>query len=311
MESGQGIDPFIRWFYICGLSCYPSFDAFLTAKNRRIRFVNYIPTGILFLLTVFTSIGTCMCKYLYDPQILPSTSSLFINTLTAMVTVLVCSIQMVFLLPYFAGIFSQIHIIERLTWRKFSFDMNAFRRHFMQRAYITLFSFILPLVVKIYGKPATWDTFIVAFGLGTLRAFMFMILLHAFFYVDLLDHMLQCFVRHVNVRASTVTPMAVHTISHRSPAVKQLTAEIFHFKQLHFNLWKIGEKINHLFGLTIFIVFMQHFSYAVYIVYIVMTEHSLTVPKVLRKSKPLRCWWIEMKWMESSVIFVLISFYFP
>lgn len=287
MRFEKGLDPIIKIFYICGLSCYPSFDEFLTGNPKKPCSVHYIPTGVLFILTVSVSICTCVCKLISDPHITSSTTSLFINTLTLMITVLVCSIRMVFVLPYFSEICAQISIIDRLSWRKFSLDLDKFRRHFMRRVYITLITFILPVVVKLYGKPPSWDVYVVAMGIATLRAIMFSILLHAFFYVDLLDHMLQSFVRHVDMRASTATTAAVQTISFRSPAAKQLTAEIFHFKLLHFNLWEVSEKVNHLFGWTIVIVFLQHFSYAIYNVYaayMTMVQHPMNIFIYLRKS---------------------------
>lgn len=287
MEFGRGLDPFIRWFYKCGLSGYPSFDGFFTAKTKEKSFSQFIPTGMLAVFTIITSIVTCVSKFLGDPSFSSSTTSLFINTATLLTSVSLCLIQMVFLSPYFAEISSQISKIERLSWRKFSFDMVPLRRHFIRCVYITLVSVILPVIVKLYEKSFTWDRYIVTTGLAILRAIEFSILLHAFFYVDLLDHMLQRFVRHVNMRASSATPVIVQTISFRSPAAKQLTAEIFHFKLLHYNLWDISEKINHLFGWVIVIIFLQHFTYVVYNVYAAystLSLQSLSVFNILRKS---------------------------
>lgn len=289
MKFGRGLDPFLKCFFICGLSCYPSYDDFSRARAKYKSFMKLVPTGILIVLTVIISIGSCVSKFLSDPELKSGASNLFINTLTLMVTVIVSAIRMVFLSPLFAEISAQMSFIERSSWRKFSIDLNAFRRHFMRRAYITLISFILPVVVKLSAKPFTWNNFILIAGLASLRGFMFLISMHAFFYVDLLDHMLQSFVRHVDMRATTATAAVVHTISFRSPAAKQMAAEILHFKLLHFNLWEITEKINHLFGWTIVIVFLQHFSYAIYNVYaaymaMTMAKQPLNVSIFLRKS---------------------------
>lgn len=285
MRFGRGLDPFIKWFYVCGLSCYPSFDAFLTVKSKNKTFMKLFPTGALIVFTVVTAIATCVCKFLNDPDNKHGANTLFVNTLTLMVTTTLCAIQMVFLSPYFDEICSQISNIERLCWRKFSFDLNAFRRHFSQRAFITLASFILPVVIKLYAKPMTWDNFFVTIGLATLRAFMFLILLQVYFYVDLLDHMLQCFAEHIETRASTASTATVQTVNFHSPAAKQLKAEILHFKLLHFNMWEISEMINHLFGWTIVIIFLQHFIYSIYNVYFayfIITQPSLDIIILLR-----------------------------
>lgn len=267
MNIRQGLDPFIRCFYVCGLSCYPSFGEFLTTKTRNKQLIKYIPTVTLFTITVATSITTCIYKYVQDLSVEWGHSTFFINTSTLIFTVLVCVIQTAFLPRYFAAICWQLSIIERISWRTIRFDMIAFRRHFMRRVVITLISFAIPIVLKMYLKPWTLSSFSVTIGLAILRALMFMILLQAFFYVDLLDHMLQCFVHHVSLRAATATTTVARTVTFRSPAAKQLKADILHFKVLHFNLWEISEKINNLFGWTIFMIFLQHLIYASYNVY--------------------------------------------
>lgn len=287
MKIGRGLDPFIKTFYICGLSCYPSFDGFLTGKTEKKRFTHYFPSIILVVLTLVLSTAICERKFVTDPYLNRSTSTLFLNTVTLESTVFVSTLLMVFLSPYFGEICSQICIIERLSWRKFTFDVEPFRRHFLRRIYITVASLVVPVVVKLIEKPFSWDRLLIAVGLAFLRALMYLILLHAFFYVDLLDHMLQCFVRHVEMRATTATTVAVQAISFRTPAAKQMTAEIFQFKLLHFNLSEISEKINHLFGWTIVIVFLQHFIYSIYNVYAVyaaITQPSERFLSVLRKS---------------------------
>lgn len=287
MKIGRGLDPFIKSFYICGLSCYPSFDGFLTGKTEKKRYTHYFPTVVLVVLTAVLSVSICVRKFVTDPYFNRSTSTLFLNTVTLQSTVFVCSLLMVFLSTYFGEICSQICIIERLSWRKFTFDVKSFQRHFMRRSYITVASLVVPVIIKLLEKPYSRDRILIAVGLAFLRALMFLILLHAFFYVDLLDHMLQCFVRHVEIRATTATTVAVQTISFRTPAAKQMTAEIFQFKLLHFNLSEISEKINHLFGWTIVIVFLQHFIYSIYNVYAAyanITQPSESFWSVLRES---------------------------
>lgn len=289
MNIGRALNPFIRCFYICGLSCYPSFDEFLTRRTKNKSSRKYIPTAALLAITVITSISTFAFKQFRDSASEPSVNTIFVNISTLIITVLICAIQMAYLSPYFAEICSQISIIERLSWRKFTFDLNAFRSHFMRRACVTLISFIMPISVKVYLNPLSREDACVTIGLAILRALMFMNLLQAFFYVDLLDHMLQCFVAHVSLRAATATTAIVQTVNFRSPAAKQLKAEILHFKLLHFNLWEISEKINHLFGWTIVAVFLQHFIYAVYNVYfgyslsVIQQAHGLSVFVYLRK----------------------------
>lgn len=288
MRFGRGLDSFIRWFYFSGLSCYPSFDEYLVAKTKNKRFVKYVPTGVLVLLTIITSINNCSGKNLpsYNPVDKSGLVVVFVNTLSQLVTVIVCVIQMVLLSPCFAEICSQISVIERLSWRKLTCNSKVFERRFMRHAYIVLVSFATPILFTLYAKPLTFENFLVTTGLSILRAIVFLALLQAFFYVDLLDHMLQSFVRHVDMRAKTASSAAVQTVNFRSPATKQLTAEIFHFKVLHFNLWEISESINDLFGWTIVVIFLQHFSYAIYNVhyaFTVMNVHPVDMKEFVRK----------------------------
>lgn len=186
------------------------------------------------------------------------------NESCQILTVAVCVTQMVLSSPLFAHICSQISVIERLSCRKLTCDPTAFHRRFMRRAYIILIVFATPVLITVFTKPLTSENIVFVAGLGMLRAIACLALLQAFFYVDLLDYMLQSFVRHVDMRASSASSVAVQTVDFRFHAAKRLTVEIFHFKILHFNLWEISERINDLIGWTILAIFLRYFTFAIF-----------------------------------------------
>lgn len=257
MKFGRCLDQFIRWFYICGLSCYPCFDGFSNGMMKSKRFVHYIPTGVLVVLAITTSISTYLYKFSTDPDVHSelNLTLILINTLTPMLTIVVCAIQMVFLSPYFAEICSQISIIERLSWQKCSFDSKAFKRHFMQKISITAFAYMLPIVVSMFFS----IKIIPFFYSSILKALLLLVLIQAFFYIDLLDHMLKCFVRHIDVQAAN-TEMDSRTAQY-------ITEEISQYKHVHFHLWEISEKINQLFGWIIVAIVLQYFAFAIFNVF--------------------------------------------
>lgn len=270
MKFGQEIDHFIRWFYVCGLSSYPSFDDFSTRNCNSKRVMNYITTGGLFVLSAIITINNCMCMLLtnYSPFSKHGKIAVVFNTLSLFLTVFICTIQIVFLSRYFAEICSRICTIERLAWRNFSFDFMGFRRHFLRRVCIVVIAFVVPVIITLFTKPFKWNNVIVTIGLATQRAFVLLILLHVFFYVNLLNHLLRVFVRHVDKQASdTRTTATVRTINIHLPAAKQFRDEIHYFKLLHFNLWEISRKINNLFGWTIVAIFLQYFMFTIYNLY--------------------------------------------
>lgn len=257
MKLGRGLDQFIRWFYICGLSCYPSFDGFSKGAIKHKRFVHYIPTGGLVALAITTSISTYLYKFSTDPNIHTELklTLILINTLSPMLTVVVCAVQTVFVSPYFAGICSHISIIESLSWRKCSFHSQAFKRRFMRKFSIFAFAFMMPILFSMF-----FNIKIIPFaGTSMLKALLLLISIQAFFYIDLLDHMLKCFVRHIDAQAAN-TDDASHT-------AQQLKDEISQYKHMHFHLWEISAKINKLFGWVIVAIVLQYFAFAIFYVF--------------------------------------------
>lgn len=245
-----------------------------------------MPTVMLLVLAIATTIVICGSRIGSEYGWDLSTITLLLNSSTLLISMTVCLLQMVRRSSSaFDDICLRIHHIECLAWQTFSFDVEAFRRHYMRRVYITIVTLILPIVTKLYGQPLTTHRYVTVIGLIFLRAIVSTILLHAYFYIDLLDHMIQSFVRHINVRVSIETTPAIYTINFRSPATKQLIAEVFKLKLLHLNLWEISEKINRTFGWTIVVIFSQNFIYAVYNAFVIYT---ITMPQTIRFIKVLR-----------------------
>lgn len=263
MIFGRGLDNFIRFFFICGLSCYPSFDGFSTKTKRA---VHYIPTGVLIFVSVSTtySITVSNLSFIQDSRM--NLMLYFIYYLSPMLTVLVCAIQIVFLSSYFADICSQINIIECVSWRRISCNSKVFSRRFSRRVFIIMAALVGPELHKLgtIEEMHSWTHYSIAASYVTLKAFIFLASLQPLLYIDVLDYMLQCFIRHVEMRAATETTATMKPINFRRPAAKQLTAEISHFKRWHFVLWEISEKINQLFGWTIVVIFLHNSVFVIW-----------------------------------------------
>lgn len=273
MKFGPSLDKFVKWFFVCGLSCYPSFAEFLTRKTKKRSFMRYIPTGGLFAL--IATIGGCafLATISCGPDIYILISFIF----GPILTILVSLMQMVFLSPHFSGICSQINAFERLSRKKFVIDSGAFRRHFIRRACLIFIVLILPILLWLYGRK---NHILLEFAVAALRPLMFLTFIHAYFYINILDHLLQCFARHLDMRASTamVTINVETIINGHNGWADQLRIEINEWKLLHFKLWQISKNINKLFGWTIVAIFLQNFLFAInymYLVFLALPASSL------------------------------------
>lgn len=263
MEFGRSLDKFIRWFYMCGLSCYPSFTGFLTKKTKKNRLLQYIPTGALIASSIIISVGTYIHLTIYRPT---CKAHFMISYLSApAITVLFCAIQAIFLPQIFARTCSQISTFERWSRKKFLIEPEAFRRHFCRRACFLLIASIMPFWPWMFRG---WNHLLMTSVIIALRAIVYMVFVHAFFYVEILDYLLQCFVRYVDVQATTVG-LRTNVKIVRSPncLAQQIKIEINHWKLLHFKLWQISKSINHLFGWTILAIFLHNFLFAINYMY--------------------------------------------
>lgn len=273
MEFGRSLDKFIRWFYICGLSCYPSFAGFLSRKTKKNRWMRYIPTGSLIALSIITSVGT----YIYLTINRPACKAYFmISYITApTITVLFCALQVFFLSPSFARISSQINTFERWSRKMFLIEPVAFRRNFCRRACFLLIASIMPFWPWMFrGRTHMLLTSTII----ALRAFVFLIYVHAFFYIEILDYLLQCFVRYVDVRSTTVGVRTnVKTICSPNRLAQKLKTEIYHWKLLHFKLWQIAKSINQLFGWTILAILLHNFLFTISYMYFALLKTHKTV----------------------------------
>lgn len=217
----------------------------------------FIPTvGLLALVISIGSFAYVVVPMYVDGYFLTYITCMY--TLIPMLAVLVCTIPTIFLSRYFAKICSQIDSFERLSQKKFSIDPKAFRRNFLRRVYIILITFIVPVLFTSF----VWDIErgITMIPILSMRVLVTIVLMHSFFYIDLLDHLLQRFVRHTEIRAaSTESPINVQTINICGLSAHDVLVEISQYKLLHFHLWKISRNINKLFGWTNVAILLHNF----------------------------------------------------
>lgn len=281
MEFGRSIDPFIKWFFICGLNCYPSFDGFLFVNSRKNRFVYFIPT--VGLLALVIAIG-CFAFFVVPMYVAGEflTYMLCVYTLIPVLAVLVCTIPIIFLSRYSAKICSQINSFERLSQKKFSIDPKAFRRRFMRRVHIILITFIMPTLFTlfVYDIPRR----ITMVSILSMRVLVTMASMHSFFYIDLLDYLLQRFVRHTEIRAaSTESPANVQTINICGLSAHEVLVEISQYKLLHFHLWKLSRNINKLFGWTNVAIILHNFLITIVYTHSLKAQIFLMTKHILGK----------------------------
>lgn len=263
MVFSRELDQFIRWFYICGLSCYPSFDGFSFGKTKNNRLLNYIPIGGLVAFSVILSISVYIYQILHDSNVHTQMNIwfMFFTLLTPTITVIMCATQMIYQLPHFGEICSLLCAVERLTWQKFSFDSKTFKRQFLLKISLMSFAYIMPILFTVCFNQ--W--LISYFGVLTLKAIVLLMLIQAFFYVELLDHMLKCLNRHIDGQVTnTAMAATLQTITAPNPTADQLKIKLVQFKLVHFHLWSISQKINELFGWIIVAIVLQNFAYAIF-----------------------------------------------
>lgn len=266
MKFERVLDQFIRWFYICGLSCYPHFHGFSfgTSKNKRLAYS--IPTGVMVALTLIISASLLidLIWYFNTFSTLTIANNIF-QMLIPTITVIVFAIQLVFLSPPFGEICSLIRIAEHTSMQRINFDSIAFKRQFIRKVSVIAFAFITPyLSVLCFSSRYRF------LGNMALKAIVLMIWIQAFFYIEVLDHMLKCFIRHIEKKTTdTAMTTNVETIIADNSEAVQLKFQILQFQRVHFHLWSISQKINELFGSIIFIIVLQCFVWAVFIAFII------------------------------------------
>lgn len=278
MEFCRSLDKFIRLFYMLGLSCYSSFGEFTIKKAKNKRFVNYIPLGLLAAITTIASISI-----IWDiVQVrgangiglaMGSTQFAFalIDAFLPTITVIVFAIQIIFLSPQFGKICSLVSIVEHASTRKIDFDADAFKRRFIRKVLMIVLAFILPLSSMFYSY-GSWR--IAHFGVMGLKALVVLILIQALFYILLLDHMLECLIRHIQKQATAI--MEPTTINNSTTS--QLKSHLMHFREVHIHLWSLSQRINEIFGWIIVIIVLQYFIWTTYNMFVAfrLIYHSIT-----------------------------------
>lgn len=259
MAFGRDLNIFIRWFFYCGLSYYPAFNGFRIEKIKRQSAAHYIPFAGLIALAIST------CHFVYiemsrEERIFNLMNILFL--LVPTVTTIVCAVSTVFSTSYFAKTWSQIDSFECLLRGKFVLDVRAFRSQFMRRACIVSVTFVLTqLIGNFLNSDATNQKTKIIASI-TSKILVVFPLIQALFYIDLLDYLLQCFVRYVGSRPVSIElPTNEQTNDIHSRRVQELKAKVSEYKTLHFQLWKLSRHINRLFGWTNIAILLHNFFF--------------------------------------------------
>lgn len=259
-ELGQ----FSEWFHFLGLT---------TFSSRTKSALRYIPVGIRLGLAVLASIGVCMYWKRFGEYALSSNFNQIANVQLAMllaldlIKALVVAVLALLLPSLYLKLYAQIYAIEELSRKKFSWNLRSLRNSIKRKMLYMFVAFLLPYIATSFTKQITPAFVVIGMCDCILALSALTTHFHVLFYIQLFNHMLQSFVNYLEWRANTLPTTNVTTVNSRdhdsTNTLEKL--ELYYFKLLHFNLWEFVQTINQLFGWILFIYFLDHFLYTVYI----------------------------------------------
>lgn len=269
---------YLKWFHILGLTTFtPLGDHVMAFKSGkrfervRVNLQKYMSTTVLFLFIILVSVVLCIYSNLLGKYTHSNGLSKIVITLMAVslaFTVLIASIavgQAYFHSALSEQLYTQIEAIEVLLRKKTIWDLKEFDRSMARHICCLAVVYLLPYIAIVSTKNPSKSNLIIMSCDAALTALIQISYFHAFFYIHLLNHMLQSFVKHVELRATTSRSTYVTTVDTRSADLSAMKLEMYYFKLLHFNLWEFTQTINQLFGWILFVYLLGQFMYAVFI----------------------------------------------
>lgn len=299
MSFARVFGDFPKWFHILGQSSSTPPDQLLSASARNYfhrvhaNALKHIPVAALVLITIPVTIVVCLYSGFWAQltYTLSSGFSKIINAQNAFIlavdsfTISITVSQTIFLSPDFSQLFTQINIIEHLSRPNIKWDLFGLRRFVIRRMFYVCAGYTLPYVTILLIKPNTVPFLILLGGDLILKSLTLISFFQLLFYIELFNHMMQSFVKYIEVRASSATIANITTVYSRDIDTK-FTSQMFHFKLLHFNLWEFSRTINHLFGWLLVVFVLHHFVFIVFIFYhaCVVLLNPTNGKELLRKS---------------------------
>lgn len=270
MSFASALGDFPKSFFFLGQSAVSPFATQHTTISAR-NLLKYIPTGVILVLAI--SAAALLCSYatsFWEYTILSNSSKIANIQLGVLLTfdlltVFIVAGQSFFLPSQYSNLHAQIIVIEQLSCKKFALDLNGLRRILIRQMCIISTAFSLPYIAISFTKQITHNNLIIMGCDSTLATLSLITYFHALFYIQLLNHMLQSFVKYVEFRATTFPTMNITTINSRESKFTFIKLELYYFKLMHFNLCEYAQTINHIFGWILFIYFLNHSLYTVYI----------------------------------------------
>lgn len=269
MSFASVLGHFPKWFHIFGQNTFTlATNQMQIIRNRGA--VKFIPTGVLLLLATIAAILLCVnANSISEYAILNSFSKIANAQLSILLTfdlatVFVVTIQAFFPSSHYLDLYTRIHFIERLSQLKFSWNFNRLRRTLVRQMCTVCVAFSLPYLVIFILKPITRGFVIIMSCDCSLAVCKLITYFHVLFFIQLLNHMLQAFVKFVEFRVATLSTTHLTLVINRD-GIAQMSLEMHYFKLLHFNLWQLCHAINHVFGWVLLIHFLDHFLYIIYI----------------------------------------------
>lgn len=266
-------------------------------ERRHTNALKYIPSGVRPILATLAATTLCIYSTAFGEFTLLSSFSKIANAqlsillILDLVTAFVVAGQAFFLSSHYSKLYEQVHTIEHLSRKKFSWDLNGLRRSYIRKICVTCAAFSTPYIAIMCTKPINASFIIVITCDFILATFSLVTYFHALFYIQLLNHMLQTFVKYVEFRATTFPTSNVTTIHDRDSNVTRMKLEMYYFKLLHFNLCEFSQTINFLFGWVLLIYLLDHFLYTIYIFFqtAIIFLHPTNFIEITRKLEKELC----------------------
>lgn len=317
MSFGSALGQFPKWFHILGQNIEASFANHIPTLNAK-NAVKYIPTVVVLALAIFAALLLCIFSNSFGDYALFSSFSKIANAQLAvllgldLLTALVVAGQAFFLSSQYSKLYAQIDVIERLSRKKFSWDLNGLRRSVIRKMCIICAAFALPYIIITCTKRITPAYIVIMSCDCALASLSLITYFHILFYIQLLNHMLESFVKYVKLRPIAFTTTGVATINERGSHIIRMKLEMYYFKLLHFNLCEFAQTINHVFGWILIIYLLNHFLYTVYIFFqtcIILLNPTNSL-EIYRKSKIIHGSDLDVQWVCAKCVHRVTNHYF-
>lgn len=275
MEFVGVLGDFLKWFHFFGQSIYapPALQVFWSNGTEHMqssmRKCSYFPTAFLLIFTI--SVSTVLClnsNFILDYAVSSGFKRILLTLLVLSLAILPINIfvaagQTVFLQSHYEQMYAQIEVAEQLLRSRMVLHFQDLHRSLLRHTYIICGAYLLPYLAIVATKTLTSKNMLIM-GCDVIMTYLTLTCyFHAIFFIRLLNYMLKTFVKYIEVRTLTIANAI--TFDSETSIVTLMSAEMFYYKLVHFNLWELSQVINQIFGWSLSVYLLEQFLYAIYV----------------------------------------------